>query len=53
MNQSLISHTEVETEVGYMPLLNAPGDSYDTLNTKFQNEIHAANHLGTNNLHYN
>ena len=35
MNQSLISHTDGKTEVGYMPLLNARADSYDTLNTKF------------------
>ena len=29
-----INHTEVKTEVGYMPLLNAPADSYDTLKYK-------------------
>ena len=35
MNQSLISHTEVKTEVGYIPLLNAPAGSYDTLKDNF------------------
>ena len=35
MNQSLISHTEVKTEVSYIPLLNAPADSYDTLKDNF------------------
>ena len=30
-NKSLISHKEVKTEVGYMPLLNAPIDSYGML----------------------
>ena len=48
MNQSLISHMEVKTEISYMPLLNDPADNYDTLNTTFQHAIHAANQLGTN-----
>ena len=48
MNQSLISHTDGKTEVGYMPMLNARADSYDTLNTKFQHEIHIVNQLDSN-----
>ena len=48
MNQSLISHTEGKTEVGYMPLLNAPEDSYDTLSIKCPHAIHVANQLGIN-----
>ena len=46
MNQQLFEDTKnTKTDVGYLPLLNAPADAYATLNQKFKHALHLVDTL--------